>query len=120
MRAGRLRERITLQQKQVIGVNDFNEDVLGWVAVATVAADKQDVSDGERVRAAQEGATITARFQIRASAQVAELSATWRLVHHQRRGGDKVYDVKARKDLLSKSGAIEGYEITAAAQADTP
>lgn len=117
MRAGRLRERITLQRWETTGVDAFNEPVGDWVDVATVSASKADVSDGEKVRAAQTGATLTSRFQIRASSQLAGMGAAWRLIHHGR-FGDAAYAISGVKDLLSASGAPEGKEITAAAEAD--
>lgn len=46
MRAGRLRNRITIQQK-VSGKDDFGQDIDQWVDVCTVRAEIRDISGKE-------------------------------------------------------------------------
>lgn len=62
--AGRLRYRLTLLRKILV------DDGLGRRPVWTVLqdrtpADRQFISDGERLRAQQQGATVTVRFTVR-------------------------------------------------------
>lgn len=109
MLAGRLDRRITIQHKTV-AQNELGEEVETWADHATVWASKFDVSDGEKVAAAEVSATITTRFQIRYSSDVAEINP----------GDDRVvfdgrtYDIWGVKEI----GRREGIEITAAARAD--
>jgi SPP1 family predicted phage head-tail adaptor len=109
MRAGALDRRITLRHATVT-TNDYGEEVPTWIDLATVWASKQDVSDAERVRAQQTGASITTRFQVRYSVLLAELTTRDQLLCEGR-----LYNVSAIKEL----GRRHGLEITATAQADT-
>lgn len=108
MDAGKLDRRITLQ-RYGITYNEDNEPVEGFSDLATVWASVQYASDGERVRAAEVGATITIRFQIRYSSTVAGVNPKDRVVYD-----GKVFDISAVKEL----GRSEGLEISAAAAAD--
>ncbi len=108
MRSEKLDRRITLQ-KYGITYNADNEPIEGFTDLATVWASVQYASDGERVRAAEVGATITIRFQIRYSSTVAGVNPKDRVVYD-----GKTFDVSAVKEL----GRREGLEISAAAAAD--
>lgn len=108
MDAGKLDRRLTLQ-RYGITYNEDNEPVEGFADLATVWASVQYASDGERVRAAEVGATITIRFQIRYSSTVASVNPKDRVVYD-----GKVFDISAVKEL----GRREGLEISAAAAAD--
>jgi len=108
MLAGALDRRVTLLHA-VTTRNALNEPVKAWLPLVTVWAHKADVSDGERIRAEQVGASLTTRFQIRWSTDVSGLSATNQLDCEGRR-----YEISAVKEI----GRREGLEITAAAQAD--
>lgn len=109
MRAGALDRRITLRRFTPGAPNAFNEVVDAWNDLATLWASKRDISDGERTAAAQTGASITTRFQIRWSATVADLSPKDQLACE-----GKLYEITAVKEL----GRREGLEITARAKAD--
>jgi SPP1 family predicted phage head-tail adaptor len=108
MRPQQLDRRITLERYGV-AYNSDNEPTEAWAALATVWASATPVSDGERVRAAEVGATISMRFQIRYSAAVADLSPKDRIVYDGR-----TFDITNIKEI----GRREGLEISAAAAAD--
>ncbi|MBL9047206.1 MAG: head-tail adaptor protein [Tabrizicola sp.] len=76
-----------------------------------ISAKKTDVSDGERVRAMQVQATITARFVVRWSPFTVDLTPKDRLVCE-----DIEYDITGIKELGDRRSFLE---ITAAARADT-
>lgn len=108
MRSEKLDRRITLQRYGVTYDSD-NQPIEGFTDLATVWASVQYVSDGERVRAAEVGASITVRFQIRYSSTVAVVNPKDRVVY-----GGKTFDISGVKEL----GRREGLEISAAAAAD--
>ena len=106
--AGKLDRRVTLQRYSV-SFDALNQPVETWAELATVWASKEDVSDGERVRAEQVGSTLTTRFRIRHSAEVSGLNTKDRVVF---RG--LVFDIVGVKEI----GRNDGLEITAAARSD--
>lgn len=108
MKAGALDRRVTFQRATVV-TNEFNEGEPSWVNVATVWASKSDISDGERIRAAQTGASVTTRFQVRWNALTATVTPKDRLQCEGR-----TYGIVAVKEL----GRREGLEITASTGAD--
>ena len=108
MIAGALDRRVVLQRATTTK-DAFNADVDAWSDLATVWASKHDISDGERTRAAEVGAVITSRFQVRWSSALADLSARDRLLYA---GVD--FNITAVKEI----GRREGLEITAAARAE--
>jgi SPP1 family predicted phage head-tail adaptor len=110
MQAGKLDRRVTFRRATVTQ-NALNEDVSAWADLATVSASKEDISDAERMRAAQTGASVTTRFQVRYSSVTASLTPRDQLVCEGR-----LYDIAAKKEL----GRRDGFEITANAQADAP
>lgn len=75
-----------------------------------VWASKKDVSDGERWRAGEVFANITTRFQVRYSAFSEGITPKDRIVCET-----VEYDIVGKKEI----GRREGYEITAAARADS-
>ena len=77
--SGRLTRRVTLQRATVTQ-NSFNEDVEAWTTLATVWAERRDVSAAEAYRAQEVGAQITTRFKIRYSSDVADLNPRDRLI----------------------------------------
>jgi len=85
------------------------EEVQTWSPLATVQASKRDVSDSERVAAAEVQASITTRFQIRWDGIVSDLNPKDRLVYD-----GKTYDIEAVKEV----GRRVALEISAAARAD--
>jgi SPP1 family predicted phage head-tail adaptor len=108
MLSGRLDRRIRLDRAST-STNAINEIVTTWAALATVWAEYEPLQDSERYEARQIGAIATARFRIRYSATVADLSPLDRVVFEGR-----VFDIHAVKEI----GRREGLEITAAARAE--
>lgn len=106
--AGRLDRRVRLMQARTVK-NALNEDVVSWVTLATVYGSKTDVSDGERVRAAEVAAVITTRFVVRYSMTTRQLTPRDRVVLD-----GLVYDIVGIKEV----GRREGLEITANARPD--
>lgn len=106
--AGARDRRITLQ-RALTTKNALNEDVKTWGAIGKRWAEKLDVSDGEQLRAAQMGATITTRFRVlRRDAVNASLTARDRIVL-----GALVYEITGIKEVDP-----DGLEITATARPD--
>ena len=105
----RFDRRITIQRKTTTQ-NDLGEKVETWSDLVTVLAARRDVSDSERIAAAEVSATITTRFQIRWSTNVQDVNPGG----HRILFGDRLYDIAAVKEV----GRREGIEITAAARAE--
>ncbi len=64
MRAGELRQRITIQDR-TIARNSFGEEVETWVDLATVWGKVESLSGSEFVATAEAGATVTHQITIR-------------------------------------------------------
>jgi SPP1 family predicted phage head-tail adaptor len=109
MRAGKLDRRITLERFGMT-YNEWNEPTSGWSELGTRWASKNDISDGEKLRAAQVGASVTTRFQVRYDSMTKTLTAADRLTCEGRE-----YAIVGIKEL----GRREGIEITAATGIDT-
>ena len=92
--------------------NAFNEAELAFSPLATVWAAKRDISDGERTRAAETGATITTRFTTHWTETTAGLDGRDRVSCEGRE-----YDVVGVKET---AGFHIGVEITATARAERP
>jgi SPP1 family predicted phage head-tail adaptor len=106
--AGKMDRRITLERFTET-VDQFNEPVKAWGALATRWASYEPISDGERFRAGETAATASARFVIRHSATVADLNPKDRLT----------FDGAAWQILHVKEiGRREGIEISATVRAD--
>jgi len=106
--AGARDRRITLQ-RALTTKNALNEDVKTWGAIGKRWAEKLDVSDGEQLRAAQVGATITTRFRVLHDDLTSTLTARDRLLL-----GSLVYEITGIKEI----GTREGLEITTTARPD--
>jgi SPP1 family predicted phage head-tail adaptor len=106
--AGKMDRRITIQRVSVTQ-DEYNNDVEAWEDVCTVWASYEPLSDGERLRAGERAAEASARFQIRHSLQVADVSARDRLIF-----GGAVYQVTHVKEV----GRRKGLELTVVSRAD--
>jgi SPP1 family predicted phage head-tail adaptor len=109
MRAGDLDRRIRLQRASA-GTDDYGGPVADpWVDLVPggVAAQYTPISDGERVRAEQVGASVTDRFLIRWSSVAASLTPADQVLFE-----DRVYGITAVKPV----GRRVGLEITASAR----
>lgn len=110
MEAGKLDRRISIVGKFATGqFDEWNNPIMADGQSIRVWAQRTDLSDAERVRAQQVGATITTRFLIRYSSQVRNVDPTYRVEFDGR-----TYDISAVKEV----GFREGLEITAAARAE--
>lgn len=108
MQAGNLDRKVTLERFTTTR-DVYNAPVQNWTTLATVSAAFEPLSDGERFRASETGATATARFRIRYSTTVASLNAKDRLTFE-----GTAYAILHVKQL----GRRNGIEITATARAD--
>jgi len=111
--AGRRDARIELHRAHTLK-NGLNEDVPTWTMVGKRWAERLDASDGERLRAAEVGATITTRFRVLRDSLTRTITPKDRIVMRDSVGGDRVFDISGVKDL----NGGEGLEITAAARTD--
>lgn len=109
MLAGKLDRRITLQ-RYGITYNDDNEPIEGWEEIGKRWASKEDVSDGEKVRAAQVGASVSTRFRVRYDSLTSTITAADRLTCE-----GVQYVISGTKE---GDGRREEIEITAARQND--
>lgn len=103
------REWLVTIQRYGVAYDEWSQPVEGWSDLCQVWAEKLDISDGERLRAAQVGAIITTRFRTIWSEQIADLNPKDRLFIDGR-----YFDISGVKEM----GRHDGIEITAAAQAD--
>lgn len=109
MQAGSLNRRVTLE-RATITRDAFNAEVETWGTLATVAASYEPIRDGERFRAGETAAGLSARFVIRWSSTVADLSPRDRL-----RFEGVPFEILAVKET---GGRKVGIEITCAGRAD--
>lgn len=79
-----------------------------WTLFAELWAEKLDVSDGERVRAAEVGAEVTTRWRLLRNSLSATITPRDRIVY---RG--TIYNISGIKEI-----GREGFEITSAARTD--
>ena len=106
LRAGALRERITIERASAAS-NDYNEEVLTWATLATVRAQVLYGTGRERREAAQEVASVPATFRVRQSSD----SASWT-------PKDRILFAGAAWDIVSNVPiGRDGREITAVRQA---
>lgn len=108
IRAGALDRQLTIYRR-TIAKNNLNEDIETFIALATVAASRKDVSDSEKVAAQQVGAEISTRFQVRWSVLLSDLDPKDRC-----RCDGRTFEIVGVKEL----GRREGIEISATARAD--
>ncbi|WP_292077565.1 MULTISPECIES: phage head closure protein [Brevundimonas] len=108
MRAGELDRRVTLQ-RAVITRDDYNNEVSTWGDLASVWAKYEPVSDGEKFRAGERASEIGARFTIRYSSQVSDLTPKDQLVFSGR-----TYAITRVKEI----GRRFGLEITVVGRDD--
>ena len=108
MRAGDRNRRIVLR-RAANATDDYGGRVTVWTTLATVWAEHLAISDGERLRAAQMGASATDRFRVLKGAAWADLSAQDQLTF-----AGRTYAIDGVKPI--ENGV--GLEITATARSD--
>ena len=91
-RAGALTHRIQFLRRQVV-TDDYGGEVETWSEVSSVWAEKEDLSDAERVRAMQVGASVTTRFRVRETSLTACLNAKDRV-----KCDSRIYEISGIKD----------------------
>lgn len=107
--AGKLDRRVTLERFTTTK-DAFNNDVEAWAPLATVWAAYEPIRDGEKFRAGETAAGLSARFTIRYSAQVADLNPKDRLTFK-----GITYAILGVKEAEGRNVALE---ITCAARGD--
>jgi len=86
MRAGRLRQRVTIREKSVTR-GDYGAETVTWTAVATVWASVEPLRGREFLEAQREGAEVTTKVVMRyRGGIVPEMQVTY---------SDHTYDVLA-------------------------
>lgn len=108
MQAGARNKRIALL-RAAVSTDDYGGRETSWATLATVWAEHMPASDGERIRAAQLGATLTDRFRILKAPAWADLNPKDQVDYAGRR-----YAIEAVKPIENDVGL----EITATARAD--
>ena len=107
--AGRLDRRISLERFGTYK-DEFNSDVETWGPLCTVYAAYEPIRDGEKFRAGETAAGLSARFTIRYSSQVADLNPKDRLTFK-----GVTYAILNVKEVEGRNVALE---ITCAARGD--
>ena len=101
---GVLDRRITIERYGVT-YDEYNQPTEGWTELAKRWAEKKDVSDGEKLRAAQVGASLSTRFVVRYDSITKTITAADRIVYE-----DKTYTIVGIKE---GEGRRRSLEITA-------
>lgn len=109
MQAGGMDRRLRIERAGAAAFDGFQNVPGAFAELATVWAEKLEISDGERARQSGVEASATTRFRIRWSTTVAGLNPKDRVVCEAR-----TYDIVGVKEL----GRREGLEITAVRRAD--
>lgn len=65
MKAGKLRHRVTIQNKGTPARNSYGEEVITWATEATVWAEVDPLRGREFLEARREGAEVTTRIRVR-------------------------------------------------------
>lgn len=105
MQAGKLDRRVTLFRFGTT-YDEFNQPTESWTEIGKRWASKSDASDGEKLRAAQVGASVTTRFQMRFDSLTRTLTAADQIECEGIR-----YAISGVKET---EGRREGIEVTAA------
>ena len=106
MSAGKLDRRIQFQRATL--VDDGFQQVEQWADHGgAVWASKRDTSDGERMRAGEVSATLSARFTVRSSSFTRDLTAKDRLTYNSTTFA--IFGIKenGRKKLLEITAGAE-------------
>lgn len=108
MEAGKLDRRVLLQRRGG-ATNAFGEEAETWLNLGSVWASRRDVSDAERMAAAELGGAVTTRFRVRFSALTSSIGPKDRL-----RSEGRLYEVTGVKEI----GRRELVEITTVARTE--
>jgi SPP1 family predicted phage head-tail adaptor len=108
MKSGRL-DRFVTFQRATLADDGFSQTLDNWADIARVPAEVTPISDGERWRAGEVGASATHRFRVRWQQSLADLNPKDRVVYD-----DRAFDISGVKEI----GRREGLEVTAMSRSD--
>lgn len=108
--AGDLDRRITIE-RFTSTKNEFNEPVETWAPLATVWAQRKDVSDGEKFAAGQVSSSLRSRFVIRSSSTTKTITPVDRISYD-----GALWNIHGVKE--TEQGRNRFIEITAVRNAD--
>lgn len=108
MLAGNL-DRTIFLDRPVVTQNGLGEEITTWVQIARRRASWRRATSNETLASAEIAATVTDIFEIRWSADTADLDAKCQLTY-----GQRIYDIVSVEEI----GRREGQRINAAARAD--
>lgn len=98
MRAGRLRHRVTIQEKSVTR-DDYGAETITWTDVATVWASVEPLRGDEFLAMDRRGADVTTRIVMRYYDGVApEMRVSW---------GSHTYDVRSVIDVEERHRELQ-------------
>ena len=107
--AGSLDRKIVIE-RSTESRDEMNEPVLMWAQLARVSASYEPIRDGEKFRAGETAAGLSARFVIRYSSQVADVDPKDRVIF-----GGNTYAILGVKE---SHGRCVGIELTCGARGD--
>lgn len=97
MTIGKMRTRITIQQKGTPSRDEFRAEVITWATVATVWAEEQPMNGRELVEARQEVGEMWTRFKIRYRSG---LNSSMRI---SKDSGARIFDIQAIQNLKDRN-----------------
>lgn len=83
MRAGRLRNKVTIQRRDVLE-DDFSHGDAEWVDIVEAPADVQPLRGDELIRAQQVYGTTTHKVSMRCHSSIGPVQTSWRLMFQGR------------------------------------
>lgn len=98
---GSLDRRIVIQ-RMTVTPSAYNEPIETWATHLTLWARKFDTSAGEAMRAAEVGASLTARFTVRNTADTSGITAKDRVVYDS-----KTYNITGVRETGGRNTFIE-------------
>ena len=109
MRSGRLRNKITFQQKATTP-DGYGGQAVTWQEVATRRAEIQPINGKEFIAAMGEQAESSAKITLRYDSALSGINPDWRIIH-----GTTVYDIQHISNLRELNRELQ---IVAVAQID--
>lgn len=107
MRAGRLRERVRIEEKHQNPDQDvFGQELREWIEVVTVWASVEPLRGREFVEASQEQNQITVKIKLRAQIGVTILPDKMRALWTDGNNHNHTYDILYVQDILGLNKEI--------------
>ncbi len=104
MRPGRLKQRVTLQQRVETTTNDFNEVEESWSIYAYRWAQVQPITGKEYMQAQSVHADVTHRIVVRSDPDTLDLTPKWRIGLE---GTTRVFDIASVRNIDEGDRMIE-------------